>query len=371
MVKISVIVPVYNAGKYLEECLSHITGQSFTDIEIICIDDGSTDNSADILNDFAESDSRFKIISQENRGLGAARNRGIELAKGDYVYFMDADDYLELTALEESYEISQKYGLDFLIFKIRNFNDRTNEEIHDDYYSMPHLKERVGANVFNYCDVTDIGLKLAVNAYGTFFKRDFIGDLRFPEGLLFEDNVFFAQALFRAERIYFYDRFLYNRRVHDGSLSNTPSTAMLDTIDITDMLLDLVNEYGYVRHKRELYYRIFNNIYSIFEDAPDGLKDELFPEIKRRYLEFSGKWENDEYFRDDLPKRYRHIYRSALESDSAEEFELRVKVFDCQGEIDRMKRENRKIEDKIKKVKKENNLIKSTKRFKLIGRSSK
>ena len=366
MVKISVIIPVYNVEAYLCECLNHIVNQSFRDIEIICINDGSTDRSSDILREYGENDSRIRIIDQTNHGLGAVRNRGIELAKGDYVYFMDGDDYLELTALEESYELSKKHDLDFLIFKIRNFDDKTKNEISDDYYTMPYLKRRVKDNVFNYADIKDIALNLAVNTYGNFFKRDFISDLRFPEGLLFEDNVFFAKTLFKAKRIYFYDKFLYNRRMHEDSLSKTFSLNLLDTIEITDLLLDLIEKYGYLRHKPELYYRIFNNIYSIFENAPDEFKEDVFLEIKKRYLKFKGKWESDDYFKNKLNKRHKHIYNSAIQSDSACEFKARVKLFDREFEIARLKKENREIQKNLNKIKNENSIIKSTKGFKLI-----
>lgn len=368
MVKISVIVPVYNVENYLNHCLNHIVNQSFQDMEIICINDGSTDNSPEILNEFAQMDSRIQIVNQKNQGLGAARNKGISFAKGDYVYFMDGDDYLELNALEELYDLSKAHDLDFAIFKIRNFDDSTNEPINDEYYSMPYLKKRVGDEVFSYPDVEDMALKLAVNTYGNFFKREFIAELRFPEGLLFEDNVFFTKALFKAERICFYDKFLYNRRVRDDSLSNSFSTGLLDTINITDLLLDLVNEYGYGQYKKELYYRIFHNIYEIFANAPSKFKSDLFFEIKRRYLKFSDKWESDDYFINNLSKRDEHIYISALQSDSAEEFELRVKIYDKQQKIDKLKRENKRIEKRLEEIRKENDLIKSTKGFKLIKR---
>lgn len=366
MVEISVIVPVYNVEKYLDECLDHIINQTFSDIEIICINDGSTDSSLNILNDFAKRDNRVQIFNQQNRGLGAARNRGIELAKGDYIYFMDGDDYLELTALEELLEISKNYNLDFAIFKISNFNETTKEPITDEYYSMPYLKNRVGDNVFKYEDVEDMALKLAVNAYGSFFKREFIDDLRFPEGLLFEDNVFFTKALFKADRVYFYDKFLYNRRVRDDSLSKRFSLGMLDTIDISDILLDLIEEYGYDRHKEELYYRIFNNSYSLFKNAPVEHKSDLFMEIKRRYLKFSYKWEMDGYFKNDLSKRHKHIYDSAIESDSGDEFESRVRIYDKQRKINKLKKENKNIRRKLETIRNENELIKSTKGFKLI-----
>ena len=100
MVKISVIIPVYNVENYLEESLDSIINQTFTDLEIICVNDGSTDNSPSILNNYANKDSRINIINQENKGLSAARNSGLDVATGDYIYFFDSDDILELTALE-------------------------------------------------------------------------------------------------------------------------------------------------------------------------------------------------------------------------------------------------------------------------------
>jgi glycosyltransferase involved in cell wall biosynthesis len=368
MAKISVVVPVYNAEDYLNECLNSIIDQSFQDFEIICINDGSTDDSLEILNEYAKKDKRIQIIDQQNHGPGAVRNKGITLAKGDYIYFADPDDYLELNAFEELYEISEKYSVDFTMFKIYNFNEVSKEPIDDDYYSMPYLKECVGDNVFNYSDVEDMALRLAVCPPGCFFKRDFIKDFRFPEGLLYEDNVFFTKAIFEANRIYFYDKFLYNRRVRDDSLSNTITVNSLDTIDIADMMLDLVKEYGYDRHKKQLYYRIFNNVYSVFESAPEELKPDLFFEMKKRYIEYSEKWEMDDYFKNNLKKRYRHIYNSAIQSHASEEFELRVKVYDEQIKIKKLKKENKEIKKALKKFRKENDLIKSSKGYRIMNK---
>ena len=335
-------------------------------MEIICINDGSSDDSLEILNEFCENDNRIQIINQENQGPGAARNKGIMLAEGDYVYFCDADDYLELNAFEELYEISQKNSVDFTMFKLNNFDEASEEHIDDDYYNMPYLKERVGENVFSYDDVEDIALKIAVSPPGCFFKKDFIKDLRFPEGLLFEDNVFFTKALFEAKRICFYDKFLYNRCVHGDSLSKTISINSLDTIDITDMILDLVDEYGYERYKKQLYPRIFGNIYSVFESASEELKPDIFFEMKKRYLKYSKKWESDDYFKNDLKKRYRHIYNSALQSHTSEEFELRVKIYDEKRKLKKLKKENKEIKKALKKLRKENDLIKSSKGFEMM-----
>ena len=363
MAEITVVIPVYNQEKYLKDCLDNIINQSFTDIEIICINDGSTDASPEMLEEYALKDERIRIINQENQGLARTRNRGIEEAHGKYVYFMDSDDYLELTALEQLYDLSMQYDPDFIMFKLYNFNEETREPIIDDYYTMPYLRKRVGRNLFNYDDVKDFALKLAVNAPGNFYKRSFIEDIRFPEGLLFEDNVFFTRALFKADKILFYDEFLYHRRVRENSLSQSLS---LDTIEITNILLDLCEEYGHTRHKRELYYRIFNNIYNVFDNAPEEHKEDVFQKIKDEYRRYSAKWLEDDFFSNKLNPRYRNMFHSALRSDNHVEFALRVESYDMDDKIRKLERENGKLIGKINKLKRENNNIKSTKGYRIF-----
>src|SRR5574344_179901 len=102
--KISVIVPVYNTEKYLAESLDSVIRQTFKDIEIICVDDGSTDNSSNILSKYAKKDSRIKVISQKNQGVITARNNAIKQAEGDYIYTLDSDDVIDETTLEKSYK---------------------------------------------------------------------------------------------------------------------------------------------------------------------------------------------------------------------------------------------------------------------------
>ena len=105
-VKISIIIPVYNVEKYLHECLDSIINQTFTDIEIICVDDGSTDKSSEILEEYEQKDKRFTVISQPNKGVSAARNRGMQQAKGKYIMFVDSDDWLAHNACEQAYKLS-------------------------------------------------------------------------------------------------------------------------------------------------------------------------------------------------------------------------------------------------------------------------
>ena len=114
MSKISVIVPVYNSEEFLTESINSILNQSFTDFDVICINDGSTDQSLRMLNNFKKRDSRIKVIDKENSGCGSARNVGIENAEGDYIYFFDPDDFIREDAFEKLYENAKNNDSDMV-----------------------------------------------------------------------------------------------------------------------------------------------------------------------------------------------------------------------------------------------------------------
>ena len=136
MVKVSVVIPIYNVEEFLNECLDSIVYQTLEDIEIICVNDGSTDNSLDILNSYAKNDNRFIIISQENGGHAVATNLGMSLAKGEYLYLMDSDDILKITALEETYNYAKEKNADFILFQSLNYDMDENKYYKTDIYSM-------------------------------------------------------------------------------------------------------------------------------------------------------------------------------------------------------------------------------------------
>lgn len=125
--KVSVIIPVYNTEKYLRECLDSVVNQTLKEIEIICIDDGSTDSSLEILKEYAQKDNRFTIITQKNLHAGVARNAGLTVAKGEFLNFLDADDWFELNMLEEMYNKASSLNLDMLICNASKFDSKTKE----------------------------------------------------------------------------------------------------------------------------------------------------------------------------------------------------------------------------------------------------
>ena len=332
MVKVSVIVPCYNVEKYLSECLDSIVNQTLKDIEIICIDDGSTDKTNQIINSYLQKDSRIKLISQKNSGLSASRNLGIEKSKGEYISFIDADDYMELTSLEKSYDISKKYDLDMLIFKLINF-DENYVKSEDEYFNMKFLKDKFGDKVFNFKDVGSDMYTISVTAPGKLFKADLIKDIRFPEGVIFEDNPFFIRVMFKAKRVFFYDEFLYNRRIRSDSITQSANDRFADCIDIFNMVIDITIESGYYEdYIITIFQKKMYNIYRFFKLTNIEDKDVFFKKIKKDFTSLKGEYESLGIL-DDVETKARLIFDSGIEADFACEFELTIKNYELKNKI--------------------------------------
>ena len=127
MCKVSVIIPVYNGESYLEQCLDSIIGQTLKEIEIICVNDGSKDRTQQILEKYAEKDSRIQIINQENGGAGAARNAGLRIARGEYLSILDGDDFFEPDMLEKAYKKAKESRAELLVFGSDQYYETTDE----------------------------------------------------------------------------------------------------------------------------------------------------------------------------------------------------------------------------------------------------
>ena len=372
MVKVSVIIPVFNVEKYLKECIESISNQSLEDIERICIDDGSTDNSLNILNDYADDDCRFKIILQDNLGPGAARNEGISIAEGKYIYFMDSDDILELNALEKLYDLSEDKKTDFIFFKLINFDDETGQKTNRYYYDMPYLKKSVGNSVFNYNDVKDVIFDLPVSVPAKFFNKKFVSDIKFPEGILFEDNIFFIEAIFKSDRLYFYDEYLYDRRIRKSSITNSFKEGYLDFIEMNKLLVEKVKELGkYDEFKDKLYHKKLYNVYGQFKLLDEDSKPVVYEAFKKDLLDYKNQYESDNIFLNEIDERLRCIYYSCIYSENYREFELAVDNFDLNREVEKLKRINAAYLKKIGKLKKQIKEFESSNIYKLWNKISK
>lgn len=227
--KVSVIIPVYNVSKFLGESIGSILQQSLQDIEIICVNDGSTDNSLELLLEYAKNDKRIIVLSQNNKGLSAARNVGVSYARGEYVYFFDSDDKLRQLALEVLFFKASKENLDVLYFDAESFYDnKALESIHSEfknYYSRNYDYDNVvnGRRLFSEM--------LRHGDYRTsvclhFIKRSFYeGEkLYFIPGILHEDNFFAFDCMLKADRVAHVKKQFFLRRVREDSIMTQKKT---------------------------------------------------------------------------------------------------------------------------------------------------
>ena len=242
---VSVIMPVYNNEKYLEQCLDSIVNQSLTDIEIICVDDGSEDSSAEILKRYAEKDSRIRIIYQENAGAGAARNNGLRHSRGKYLSFLDSDDFFENDMLEKAVKKIEEDAADFVVFRCDQYlNDC------DKFKNVRYtLKEQTLPPYvpFNFRQITDNVFKTFVGwAWDKLYRREFVMryELTFQEQRTSNDMLFVFTALVLAEKITYLDEVLaHQRRNNNESLSNTREKSWFCFYNALCALKDALKKY--------------------------------------------------------------------------------------------------------------------------------
>lgn len=324
MIKVSVIIPVYNVENYLEECLDSIINQSLVDIEIICINDGSTDKSLEILNNYLKKDNRIQIINQENQGHAVATNNGIELANGKYLFLMDSDDILELTALEEAYNKAEDNNVDFVIFQAINYYMDIDKLVKSEQYSMNALADYVGDNVFNYKNIKDYIFKITVTPWSKLYNREFIinSKAKFPQGLIFDDNVFFFDILFSAERICFLRKHLFKRRWYSSSSTTYGGVKFIDYIRISNLIWDVFKKHDvFDEFKKDLYAKKTSTVYYWYKKINKEFKQEYFNEMKNDYLKLA----NNDDFIDNLNKNNKLIFESVLNSNNYKEFDFKMK----------------------------------------------
>ena len=266
MPKVSVVVPVYNTEKYLGKCLDSLVAQTLSDIEIICIDDKSTDGSLDVLKVYSNQDNRIKIIEfKENKGAGAARNAGIDAATSEYVGFVDSDDYVDVDFYEKLYQKAVETNAD--IVKGNLYYSMDGAIRYTPYFNLKEVKEN---------KVAFIHVPTAI------FKKDFLctANLRYPEDLKYsEDSVFEVEASLKANKIELEDRVAYYYITRNESLNKTQLVTMNRIQEIEKSVcrvIDILNasdltkeDYLYAISKRCNYLSVFIQR----KNTPDEVKE--------------------------------------------------------------------------------------------------
>lgn len=244
--QISIIVPVYQVEKYLRDCLEHLIHQTYSNIEIICVDDGCTDNSPAILQEYADRDARIRIVRQKNGGLSAARNSGMKVATAPFLMFCDSDDYYELDMCEKMLAAIQNAPeADLAMCGMQIFfEDELGKNISDNYHDWYQLK---------FEGYVPICAKLLKNCtayvWNKIYRRDFLEkyEITFPEGVNFEDRWFFYVCAVHARGIYFIKDTLYHYRRRKGSIMSD-TYAKKNYVSIDQFRIAIRLWYYYKKH---------------------------------------------------------------------------------------------------------------------------
>ena len=227
-IKISIIVPVYNAEKYLRECIDSLLCQTLKEVEFIFVDDGSTDESLDLLNEYKSHDSRIHVISQENNNAGVARNKGMDAAKGKYLMFLDSDDYFKPNLLHEAFHTAESKQAQIVVFEYYSFNETSGkiEKRRSGHFPKEMFCiEDLGICAFQICKAMP---------WNKIFLRQFIVDnkIRFQSIKRCNDKVFVFTALSCAKKVFHLNkRLLYYRYNNPTSLQGTRNRSREDFIN--------------------------------------------------------------------------------------------------------------------------------------------
>ncbi len=307
MSKLSVIVTVYNSEKYLKECLDSITNQTYRDIEIICVNDGSTDNSMSILDECSHKDSRIRVISQENKGVATARNTGLKNACGEYITYVDDDDIID----NDTYINAMAHinDADLVHFGIEVFGDSNYaQRCSDDNYYKIKFK---GIKKLN----NKVILNSDVSVCNKIFKKSIIeqNNITFPDGLNYEDAEFYFKYVSCSKTAYYLDeKFYHYRRSGDSIMSDTfeGTEKAIQHLYIMDNIFNFWEKNNYLDKNEKLFKKLYESYFNL---AYRNSKTEQRPKVLYVASEYAEKFSKSlkiktNFIKNLANKRYHEIY---------------------------------------------------------------
>ena len=281
---VSVIIPVYNVKKYLMCCIESVVHQTYSDMEILLIDDGSTDDSGKICDEYAKRDERIHVIHQENRGLSAARNIAIDQAHGDYIFFLDGDDYLNYSCIKTAVSLCEKTDADIAVLQMINTKETSNEQVELDEGKIKKVyspEEAIEASLYQ--------VEFSCCAPSKLYKKHIFDNVRFPVGKLAEDLATCHLLIDNAEKIAYSNYIGYYYRQRSGSIMRVFNPNRLDAIQwAKDIQLYCMKNHPKIQKAADC--RLFNVAVHLLLDLPDAgeLHDKCFPEIWKSIV--STRW---------------------------------------------------------------------------------
>lgn len=300
MPKVSIIIPVYNAKNFIEKCLENCMNQTFKDIEIIVVDDKSTDNTVFLVKSFMEKDNRIKLIElDKNYRQGYARNVAVKKSESDYIMFLDVDDAYENTCVEEMYNKISADDAEMTVCKFYTLEHSTGEVLKEhEFKNYANISENL-YNGFSYKDLVPIDIFNKCNVvWDKIYKKTFLteNDIQFPAGMFCEDDVFSFRAIFRAKKISVLDKYLVYYRVNrSDSSSNLGDKTTFDCFKMYEMIKKDMFQQG-LFYKFEdaflLYY--VNSFLFFYKSVHKKFKKEFFEKMQKELLKYQGYLENQQ-----------------------------------------------------------------------------
>lgn len=238
--ELSIIIPVYNVEKYIGNCLDSILRIKSINYEILIINDGSSDNSQKIIDEYCKKDSRIKSFIKENGGASSARNYGIGRAKGEYIWFIDSDDLINVEEFEKFYLEFRKYDLDIGIANYINFINKDRIEIKREskFRELESLPVLTGKEYFDFSDKRNL---FAITIWKNIYRREFLLEegIFFEEGIIFEDELFSRITINRAERVKYFDYYIYfYRQDVTGSVMKNSDKKLVNFYKVSKLLVE-------------------------------------------------------------------------------------------------------------------------------------
>lgn len=332
MVGLSIIVPVYNVERYLRRCIDSILKQTFRDFEVILINDGSTDNSRTICNEYKRLDTRINIINQKNGGLSSARNEGLKKANGEYIAFVDSDDYISNNMFMKMMKLANEYNCDIVSCGYRRFEGKfcTNEESSEQIFKFSN-REALNNYLLNY---DDKDRKMDTVVWNKIYRRTLFNNIEFPEGKIYEDGYVTYKLLYKANNIIHIDDELYYYFQKSDSISNSKFSErdvksyddwrdIFRYIYIYEKSLSHLAGNKYIKKNIDIYIKLcklkneFNNV----EEYKKNIKRDLIEDFDKL-----NSLQIDYDLRKEL-KLFKYNYKLVLASRSIDSIRSKFKVF--------------------------------------------
>lgn len=304
MEKISVIVPIYNVEKYLRDCIESIICQTYTNLEIILVNDGSTDNCENICNEYVKKDSRIKLINKGNGGLSSARNAGIDVANGDYLVFIDSDDYVNKSMIEVLRNLLINNNADIAQCEFEKFYDSKNISDNSTFKETITVKNNKEA-LLSLSKIDGKGVN-AVVAWNKIYKKKLFDDIRYPINKIHEDQFTTYKLIYKANKIVYTNKKLYYYRQRENSIMNSKFDKK--RLVVLDAIEEKINFFKGMEKYESVYYE---SIHQYINNAIGNYK---------KYKESNP---NDCITLKNIKKRLNKIYFIAIKSSN---ISLKIKI---------------------------------------------